>query len=51
MWLAYWTVREQLSKWISENWIFFFQSTTVEEIEIFVIKENYYKAAVTSANW
>lgn len=30
---------------------FFFRSTTVEEIEIFIIKENYYKAAVTSANW
>ena len=30
---------------------FFFQSTTVEEIEIFIIKENYYKAAVTSVYW
>ena len=36
MWLAYWTVRYQLGKWISEKQEFF-KTITIEEIDIFMI--------------
>ena len=47
-----WLIELSVSNLVSElvKIGFFFRSTTVEEIEIFIIKENYYKAAVTSAN-
>ena len=38
MWLAYWTVRQQLGKWISGKQ-FFLKPITIEEIVIFMISD------------